>query len=182
MPQLPCGIRLDCAFCSDISSKADRGRIPPLIHKLPPLVGLPGGQRVRLVSRPPFVSRGKSHFSPGDPETRCQDPFWGVTHLGSGQGEITMGRSLQNPKNNVLEQLSQAWLCTLTVGVLPVKDCTKYLLQHIVFRVLSLQTRFPVRGGNSLRSDLPIVISPWSGPFFSPPRPQICRFGVGPKI
>ena len=137
---------------------------------------------VRLVSRPPFVSRGKSHFSPGDPETRCQDPFWGVTHLGSGQGEITMGRSLQNPKNNVLEQLSQAWLCTLTVGVLPVKDCTKYLLQHIVFRVLSLQTRFPVRGGNSLRSDLPIVISPWSGPFFSPPRPQICRFGVGPKI
>ena len=71
-----------------------------------------------------------------------------------------MGRSLQNPKNNVLEQLSQAWLCTLTVGVLPGKDCTKYLLQHIVFRVLSLQTRFPVRGGNSLRSDLPIVISP----------------------
>ena len=84
-----------------------------------------------------------------------------VTVVWYDQGEITMGRSLQNPKNNVLEQLSQAWLCTLTVGVLPVKDCTKYLLQHIVFRVLSLQTRFPVRGGNSLRSDLPIVISPW---------------------
>lgn len=30
------GIRLDCAFCSDISSKADRGRITPLIHKLLP--------------------------------------------------------------------------------------------------------------------------------------------------
>ena len=108
--------------------------------------------------------------------------FFGQALSNSNQGEITMGRSLQNPKNNVLEQLSQAWLCTLTVGVLPGKDCTKYLLQHIVFRVLSLQTRFPVRGGNSLRSDLPIVISPWSGPFFSPPRPQICRFWVGPKI